>query len=95
VLRLRRVDGRTTGMRAEPTLQRSARPRRRVADPHEHPDEEEDCVQGAERLGQRADRQVVLVRAGVDAEYVPRRRECDHDQPRRHPAQREPAAAAA
>ena len=59
-----------------------------VADADQHPDQEEACIQRPVRLGQGADRQVILVRPGVDAEDVPRQRDEDQEQPRRDPTER-------
>ena len=64
-----------------------------VADAHEHPHQEEGSVEGPVGLGQRADRQVVLVRARVDAEPVPGQRDPDEHQPGRDAAERRPRTA--
>src|ERR1700722_13772671 len=66
-----------------------------VADPDERPGEEEAAVQGAVRLGQRADREVILARPGIDAEDLPGEEHHDEDQPGRHPAERRSAASTA
>ncbi len=74
---------------------RRPHPRRLVTDPHEHPDEQEAGVQRPVGLGQRADRQVILVGSGVDAEHVPGQRHREEHQPGSDTPQGPPAAAAA
>jgi hypothetical protein len=63
--------------------------------PHadEYPDQEEGRVQRSIGLGQRADRQVVLARPGIDAENLPGHDHDDESQPGRNPPQRLPCAA--
>ena len=60
--------------------------RRLVADPDENPDQEERGVQRAVGLGQRADREVVLVWPAVDTERVPGERRHNQREPRRDAA---------
>ena len=66
-----------------------------VADPDEHPDEEEGGVQRTVGLDQRADREVVLVRSRIDAEHLPAQDHHDERQPRRDAAERRARASEA
>ena len=85
--------GREPG-RCRPRLQRRADPGRLVTDPDQDPDQQERRVQGPIGLGQGTDREVVLVRPGVDAEHVPRKCDKQEDQPGCDTSQGEPAPAA-